>query len=267
MRSFQKLTLSSFLLTLAFGIQAQNNSQGEGVVTVVLYFRPLGDTNYSNNAAMKSYRYFIKGTKILRKDSILPQERSQPAVRDTSTFQNKKIITSFSARLVHPIYIIDLDKQQAFTFYKPDSQLHISVDTLDNHFEEVLYKPKFEKRYKEASFRFMPNILPQIIQGKTCYTAQWIYKGDSNYFRYTKEPLTVKSPLNRYLPDFPYPILSLDAKSTKYKTGEPEANVTIEITELKELKLPDDLFVIPKDAIKKYNVPSRDLNGLEFWYD
>ena len=218
MVSLQKLTIISFLLTLSGSIRAQDNSQGEGIITIVLFFRPLTDTNRDNEVAMKSYRYYIKGNKVLRKDSILPQEISKRPTQDTPSFQNKKIISSFSARLVHPMYLVDLDKQRAFTFYKPDSQLLLSVDTLDNHFEEVFYTPKFEKNFKGVVFRLLTDVPPQIILGKTCYTAQHIFKGDTNYFRYTKEPLKVKSPLNKMVPGFPYSILSLDTKSTKYKT-------------------------------------------------
>jgi len=39
------------------------------------------------------------------------------------------------------------------------------------------------------------------------------------------------------------------------------------ITELREIKIPDDLFTIPKEAIIKYNVPKKDWHGLEHWYN
>jgi hypothetical protein len=165
---------------------------------------------------------------------------------------------------VHPVYLIDLETQQAFTFYKQDSQLFISVDTLDKHFEEVLYKPRNKR--KDVSYRYVPGVPPQVIAGKTCYTAQRVYKEDTSYFRYTMEPIKLKSPLNVYVPDFPYPILSLDTKSIKPKTGAFEANVTFIIKELQEVNLPDDLFVIPQNAILKYNVPLADMvHGIDIY--
>ena len=142
----KKLTIIFFMLGFAVLAKAQSNDQGEGIITVVIYNRSIADTIQRNNI-IKSYRYFIKGSKALRKDSISNLAKLSSSKVDTMKARNKPnltIQTTFTATLVHPIYLIDLEKQQAFTFFKQDSQLFVSVDTLDKHFEEALYKPKNE---------------------------------------------------------------------------------------------------------------------------
>lgn len=240
-------------LVLAVSTGAQDHSQGEGIVTVGIYAMLPGDSIQKEHL-MKNYRYFIKGNKVLRRDSVV--DKKNPSKKDSIKDGELTVHTTFTATLVHPIYLIDLEKQQTITFCK-DSQLFVCIDTLDKHFEEAFYKPKNQK--KDVSFQFVSDVPPQMILGKNCYTAQWINKGDTNYFRYTKEPLKVKSPINCMVPLFPYPILSLDTKITHPVTGEFQAFSNIRITELKEIELSDELFTIPTDAPKKYNVPLAEL--------
>ena len=91
MVSLQKLTIISFLLTANGSIKAQDNSQGEGIITVVIYNSSIANTIQSNNV-IKSYRYFIKGNKVFRNDRITTQEKAHQPTKDTSIFQNKKNI-------------------------------------------------------------------------------------------------------------------------------------------------------------------------------
>jgi hypothetical protein len=258
MTSLQKLTFASFLMTFAGPIKAQD-SQGEGIVTVVMYPKTKADTiKYFD--ITHGRRYFIKGNKILRKDSIV--SKKLPLQKDTTRLRNGLAIqTTFTVSVVHPMYLIDLEKQQAFTFFKKDSQLFVSVDTLDKHFEESYYKPKNQR--KEIVIHLMSDTSAKVIAGKICYMAQGIYNGDTAYFRYTKEPLKMKSPLNVFAVDFPYPILSLDSKIRNPKTGEFQGWVTLQIVELQEVKLNDSLFKIPKNAIIKYNVPLAEMKELD----
>lgn len=156
------------------------------------------------------------------------------------------------------VYLIDLTNQQTYTFYKKEGKLNVSIDSLQNHFSESLYKTSLRKA-GSYSFQYLGEKEPEIVAGKKCHTARAINNDDTVYLKYTKQPLKVKSPLNRLVPGFPYPILSFDAKVRHPKTREFQANANYTITDISEEELDDRLFNLPKDVVIKNKVPLRQI--------
>ena len=260
---FTRSVLTAYLiLSFNFLAKAQKDiEQGEGIITVSIVNQAKADS--TNGGVFKTYRYFIKGNKILRKDSIAPSIQMIRQNEKTTPLGNFSVKSNFAASWVHPTYLIDLEKQQAFTFFEKNSQLFVSVDTLDKHFEEVFYKPK--NKSKEVTYRLLPSIQPKIVAGKKCLTGLRMSKRDTAFFQYTTEPMEVKSPLNVFIPDFPYNILSVNSTFIK-KTGESDADMIFIVTEIQEISLDQNMFLIPVDAVIRKEVPlSEMVYGLGFF--
>lgn len=236
-------------------------NEGEGIVTTTIYFLSENGPTRIPDISM-GRRYFIKGNKVLRKDSVGIVSEKEPAQKDENVFGGPTITSSFAVRYIHPVYLLDLTKREAYTFYEKNGRLHVSVDSLSNHFEEIFYKqnPIAERKY---SFQHLPQKNPETVAGKTCYSALAIFNNDTAYVKYTKEPLRVKSPLNKFFSGFPYPVLSFQAKVRHPVTEEVQGNAVICVQEIREEKLDDNLFKIPATAVRRKKVSLNEMKSFD----
>lgn len=115
---------------------------GEGIVTVSMYYIPLADSVKLLNmdtvhSVFNRYTYYVKGNKILRKDTEnIPDDMISVKEKCDSIIVKSTLKTA----LLHPTYLIDWNTQQTYTFYQHHGKLHVSEDSLKKLRTEMFYR-------------------------------------------------------------------------------------------------------------------------------
>jgi len=246
MKSFIATSYLFFLLAFS---HAQNRSasphSGEGTVSITIYILPYksnspdiipdSDRNYFNK-----YVYYIKGEKIYRDD--LKDEKKVPDNQaNTVTSSQPQLI--LTASFIHPRYLIDLDRNLAYTYSGSDTAI---VDSLKDLMSEPFYRMPFVKR--TVTIDSLPETAPVSIAGRTCYKgyASTVTNKVTDHisFYYTKDHIFLHSPLNRVLtPAFTYTVIAFKGNAPyKDENGSTQIGTAFVQSTIKEIPLADTIF-------------------------
>jgi len=259
---------------------------GEGVIVITLYsadsqnYRHI-DTTRASNFRLKTF-YLIKGNLILRpemRDNRMLMDNDKPVeapitYSTTEGSNGSKITSGLSASIRNPKILIDWKKKKYYTFFSKEKKPHVSVySENEQHIEHIytIHKPD------TTSFKILSldETKSFVVSGFNCFQGVGISHADTLYFAYTKELKKIKSPLNLapFFKEFPYDVISFSGPSsgsegtftgsTHVVTRRWPTLVTATVTYLKERKLDDSLFKIPKGTTVLKNVPNKEIQNYE----
>ncbi len=248
--------LASTILFPIFCVAQETVHNEEGVIVIkVQGFKD----SISPAATSFNYRYFIKGNKILRNDSIIEPELSNNG-KNQRSHQNLRLKINAASAMRFPKYLIDLNTNQCTIFYKEKGKPFASVDSLKNNPFESFYRLKLFPNLKQHTILFGSKKFVDTILGKKCLAAKAIYSsGDTFLIKYTTERLTMTSPLNYFVPGFSHQILELQVVAN---SGKDNFYIKYEVGVMRREKLNSGLFTIPSDVIVKHRVPISSMSEL-----
>jgi hypothetical protein len=221
---------------------------GEGYVKIGMYSFNAQDTiNLSADPAhlFIYFNYHIKKDKILRNmDNDLG---STQTATDNSNLNGASVKSTISAQVFVPTYIIDWDKKESYVFYKKKGEVYGTKNRLQDNRYELFFKELAGKQNIPAKVDTNNQNLIHIA-GLPCYLGR--YQGSSGWrsFAYTKYHLDFYSPLNAFIPYFPYAVMSIDAEHT----DDPKAKTRVtgisrfQVITFNQDKQDQSLFLVPK---------------------
>jgi hypothetical protein len=258
-------TLKVSIIFVCFFCCKKANSQetthgidlGEGIVSIAWYSFPpqhpstraLSPDSISRFGINNMLRYYIKTDKVLRKD--MPdsgRNLNDTADHTSSNGVPVEVHTIMTVTLQHPTYLIDY-KRRKTCFIADSSRKTVEYDMQDN-MVEVFYRYVNDTGPFKVSIVSLADASPVLIAGKKCYEGRSLsFTGENEIFYYTKEPLSVRSPLNSYFPDdFPYNVLRFSSAtqwSNMDGTVSNEGLIIFQVSEIKECSVADSLLVPP----------------------
>lgn len=250
-----KVIAIALILTTGFiSASAQKPAKnGEGIVIIKAQNASVSP---ASETEPEKQRYFIKGRKILRKDSVSDQKPKF----DSKAIQGKQgqqLSVGAAAVIRYPQYLIDLDKMESAIFYKSKGKRFASLDSLKNNTYELYYRIPLLPNFNQYKIVYDDKSVIDTIVGKKCLAAKVIYNfGDTFSIKYTREPLKIPSPLTNFVRGFPYQVLSIEVK---LKSGNSIHTVRYELDTMEIRTLPDALFSIPADVTVRHRVPLHEM--------
>ena len=236
--------LSLFYLFVHPFILKSNTDQG--IVDIRMYFIPNGVKIDTATAAYYAYRYYVHDSLILRKDTLTQNE-------STTTIKRGIVKSTLTASLAHPSYLIDRRKQMSYIYYYKDSLLRISKTPLPQNQFEIFYRTNASTQKRVISLQ-KDSVL---IAGLHCFKGTAVGDTDTVTFYYSKEKLGLHSPLNNFLSDFPFEVMSIVVSAGN--GTQIQGQMLFTVSAITATPIPDSLLILPASVPQDENVPVRDM--------
>ncbi|TDX01356.1 hypothetical protein [Dinghuibacter silviterrae] len=218
----------------------------EGVVRIAQCpYRP-GDTAAEWPAHVQSdyiYTYYISPDSILRMDdTVMATYRTVV----TQSVKNASLTTTLFARMLHPAYVIGRTTRTVYTFPISDDTLLRRQLPLAEATFELFYRVTDSNALDVTHLEKTPTVT---IAGKPCIKGEGISKDSARItFFFTKEATGIESPLNRFVRDFPYEVMSIKfpVPWTMPDGSMSTGSVVFQVTDIRDTTLDNALFTIRK---------------------
>lgn len=256
-----KLCLLLFLIfsASAYG-QEHKFDLGNGRISVNQYAFAPGVkapdfvTDTLDQSLFNKYIYFVSKNKALRND--LADQSLQKS--KNSSVQDGNVAINVNTQLVHPEYILDLDKNLAYLYSR--SKSFLTIKSMDDFPVEPFYRSFIKSN--NAVYDLSSSADTVIIANQKCFKGTAVAGKDKFVFYYTKDKIGIVSPLNAYVSkDFSYNILLISSEASwtlpdgKLGVG----HVIFQICDIHPGKISDDLFDVPPGVPIKKDVSLSEL--------
>ncbi|MVT08345.1 hypothetical protein [Chitinophaga tropicalis] len=159
-----------------------------------------------------------------------------------------------TASLAHPSYLIDRSKQMSYIYYYKDSLLRISKTPLPQNQFEIFYRTNPNTQNRKAIIRQEDSVW---IAGLRCFKGIAVHDIDTITFYYSKNKLGLHSPLNNFLSDFPFEVMSIQVPA--WNGTQAQGQVLFIISAITATSIPDSLLKLPTSIPQDENVPIKNM--------